>query len=59
MVSAANIPVIDISATGEEEQARIAKELVEAAIDHGFVYIRNKGADIPAEVVENAFTIVS
>lgn len=58
MASAAKIPVIDISATGEEEQAKVAKELVEAAIEHGFVYIRNKGADIPGDAVENAFNLV-
>lgn len=58
MSSAAKIPVIDISATGEHEQAQVAKELVEAAVEHGFVYIRNTGADIPVEAVENAFELV-
>lgn len=58
MASAAKIPVIDISASGEEDQAKVAKELVDAAIEHGFVYIRNRGADIPVDAVENAFTIV-
>lgn len=58
MSSAAKIPVIDISATGEEEQAKVAKELVEAAVEHGFVYIRNQGADVPVESVENAFDLV-
>lgn len=58
MSSAARIPVIDISATGEEAQAKVAQELVEAAIEHGFVYIKNRGADIPVEVVDNAFELV-
>lgn len=58
MTSAAKIPVIDVSATGEEEQAQAARELVEAAIEHGFVYIKNKGADIPAAAVDNAFDLV-
>lgn len=58
MSSAAKIPIIDISATGDEEQVKVAKELVEAAIEHGFVYLRNQGADIPAETVENAFDLV-
>lgn len=58
MASAAKIPVIDISATGEEEQAKVAKELVEAAIEHGFVYIKNKGTEIPVDAIENAFSIV-
>lgn len=58
MPSAAKIPVIDISATGEAAQEKVAKELVDAAIEHGFVYIRNKGADIPVDAVENAFNLV-
>lgn len=59
MASSAEIPVIDVSATGEDAQASVAKELVEAAIQHGFVYIRNKGDDIPVDAVENAFSLVS
>lgn len=58
MSTAAKIPVIDISATGDEEQATVAKELVEAAVEHGFVYIKNQGKDIPVESVENAFDLV-
>lgn len=58
MASAAKIPVIDISATGQKEQLKIAKELVDAAVEHGFVYIKNTGADISAHAVENAFTLV-
>lgn len=58
MSSAAKIPVIDISAAGEEAQAKVAKELVDAAVEHGFVYIKNEGADIPVESVENAFELV-
>lgn len=58
MATATKIPVIDISATGDEEQAKVAKELVEAAIEHGFVYIRNRGADIPVESVDQAFDLV-
>lgn len=57
MASAAKIPVIDISATGQEEQLKVAKELVDAAVEHGFVYIKNTGADIPAAAVENAFNL--
>lgn len=58
MASAANIPLIDISASGEEAQAKVAKELVDAAVEHGFVYIKNTGADIPADAVERAFQLV-
>ncbi|KAL1862550.1 hypothetical protein Daus18300_008509 [Diaporthe australafricana] len=57
MASAANIPLIDISAPGEDAQLKVAKELVDAAVEHGFVYIKNTGADISAEAVENAFSL--
>ncbi|PSR80764.1 hypothetical protein BD289DRAFT_455147 [Coniella lustricola] len=57
MSTAAKIPLIDISATGGDAQAKVAQELVEAAVEHGFVYIRNTGADIPVEAVENAFEL--
>lgn len=59
MTTAAKIPVIDISATSDEAQVRVAQELVEAAIEHGFVYIKNRGADIPAEAAQTAFDLVS
>lgn len=58
MAAAAKIPVIDISATSQEEQLKVAKELVDAAVEHGFVYIKNTGADISADAVENAFNLV-
>jgi isopenicillin N synthase-like dioxygenase len=54
---AAAIPIIDISADGAD-QLQIAKALVDAAADHGFVYIRNTGKDIPVEQIEQAFTVV-
>lgn len=58
MANVAKIPVIDISGGGgEAEQLQVAKELVEAAIEHGFVFIRNTGNDIPVEAVEGAFDI--
>ncbi|KAK3378486.1 hypothetical protein B0H63DRAFT_248598 [Podospora didyma] len=49
----ANIPVIDIS--GNQQQA--AKELVDAAIEHGFIFIKNTGQDIPVEAVDGAFDL--
>jgi isopenicillin N synthase-like dioxygenase len=55
MAQAANIPVIDISG---DDQARVAKELVAAAIEHGFVYIKNTGKDIPVEAIDEAFAMV-
>lgn len=54
-MASAKIPVIDIS--GEGNQAQIAKDLVEAAIEHGFIYIKNTGKDIPVEAIEGAFNI--
>ncbi|KAI1501096.1 2OG-Fe(II) oxygenase superfamily protein [Biscogniauxia marginata] len=56
MAGAATIPIIDISAEGTD-QAQVAKELVDAAAEYGFVYVRNTGQDIPAEQVEKAFTV--
>ena len=55
MANVAKIPVIDISGA---DQKAIARDLVEAAIEHGFVYIKNLGHDIPIEAVENAFQLV-
>ncbi|KAK3308749.1 uncharacterized protein B0T15DRAFT_525153 [Chaetomium strumarium] len=52
MAETANIPVIDISG---DDQARVAKELVAAAIEHGFVYIKNNGKDIPVQAIDEAF----
>ena len=56
MVKVANIPIIDISGDGYDE-TQVAKDLVEAAIEHGFVYIRNTGEDIPVDAVESAFNL--
>lgn len=56
MAKIANIPIIDISG---DDQAQVAKDLVEAAIEHGFVYIKNTGEDIPAEEIDGAFEIVT
>ncbi|KAH8908710.1 2OG-Fe(II) oxygenase superfamily protein [Coniochaeta sp. PMI_546] len=55
MVAAAEIPVIDIS--DDANQLQVAKDLVEAAVEHGFIYIKNTGKDIPVDSVENAFNI--
>lgn len=56
MAKVAKIPVIDIS--GEGDQTQVAKELVEAAIEHGFIYIKNTGKDIPVEAIDGAFEMV-
>ena len=58
-MSAAPIPVIDLTGAEEGGAARdaVAKALVDAAVEHGFVYIRNTGLDIPAAAVNGAFGI--
>ncbi|KAI1462374.1 2OG-Fe(II) oxygenase superfamily protein [Annulohypoxylon moriforme] len=56
MAVTTSIPIIDISAKGTD-QAQVAKELVDAAVEYGFVYIRNAGRDISTEQIENAFNI--
>jgi hypothetical protein len=59
MASAAKIPLIDISTTGQDAELQVAKELVEAAVEHGFVYLRNTGGDIPPDAVDRAFDLVN
>ncbi|CAI4213927.1 unnamed protein product [Parascedosporium putredinis] len=53
----APIPVIDLAAAGKSEQ-EIAKELCDAAIEHGFIYIRSEGVDVSVEAVDRAFEIL-
>ncbi|KAM0238267.1 hypothetical protein ACHAP5_008790 [Fusarium lateritium] len=53
----ANIPIIDISAPGAD-QKEIARQLVDAAEEHGFIYIRNLGRDIEAKSIDGAFDLV-
>ncbi|ROT43076.1 2OG-Fe(II) oxygenase superfamily protein [Sodiomyces alkalinus F11] len=46
----ANIPIIDISNSGTDE-ASVARHLVDAAVEHGFIYIRNTGGLInPSDI---------
>lgn len=54
----ANIPLIDISAP-DADQKEIARQLVDAAEEHGFIYIRNLGRDIEAKSIDGAFDLVS
>jgi len=56
MTVTANIPIIDLSAKVLEGD--IARRLVDAAIEHGFIYIKNTGADISVEKVASAFDMV-
>ncbi|KAI1036652.1 hypothetical protein LB503_002819 [Fusarium chuoi] len=54
----ANIPIIDISAP-DADQKEVAKHLVDAAEEHGFIYIRNLGRGIQAKDIDGAFDLVS
>ncbi|KAI1183473.1 2OG-Fe(II) oxygenase superfamily protein [Nemania serpens] len=56
MTDATLIPIIDISES-QADQASIAKRLVDAAAEHGFVYIKNTGLDISVAQIEQAFSI--
>ncbi|OAQ85647.1 oxidoreductase, 2OG-Fe(II) oxygenase family [Purpureocillium lilacinum] len=49
----ANIPVIDLAG----DEADVARQLVAAAEEHGFIYIKNRGNDIPAAAVDEAFSL--
>jgi isopenicillin N synthase-like dioxygenase len=51
----ADLPLIDLS--GEEHE--VAKQLVDAAEEHGFIYIRNLGKDISPADIDAAFKLVS
>ncbi|KAG8407242.1 hypothetical protein J3458_020731 [Metarhizium acridum] len=51
--ASADIPIIDLSGPQED----VAKQLVDAAADHGFIYIQNLGHDIPAASIDDAFAL--
>lgn len=54
-MSTSDIPVIDISSSSPE----IAKEVLEAASTHGFLFIKNDGATIPPRDIDHMFDLVS
>ena len=54
--NAGQIPVIDISGSIPEDE--VAKQLVDAAATFGFVYIKNKGKDIPVQAIDRVFELV-
>jgi isopenicillin N synthase-like dioxygenase len=58
MVASAQIPVIDIDASGDDAEQRVANALVDAAVKFGFVYIKSTAA-IAADVVQRTFSIVN
>jgi hypothetical protein len=49
--------VIDIS--GDLPEIEIARAIVDATATYGFVYVKNLGKDIPIEVIEHTFELVS
>ncbi|CAG9954215.1 unnamed protein product [Clonostachys rosea f. rosea IK726] len=51
MTVTANLPIIDISG----DEAEVARQLVDAAEEHGFIYIKNTGKDIPAAAISEIF----
>ncbi|KAK1842796.1 2og-fe oxygenase [Colletotrichum chrysophilum] len=56
MAPNANIPIIDIAAPGVHRTA-IARQLVDAAVEHGFIYIRNTGKYINLGDIDAAFDL--
>lgn len=58
MTGNAQIPIIDLSAA-QDDQLGVAKRLVNAAAEHGFIYIKNTGQDISADKIKQAFELVS
>jgi isopenicillin N synthase-like dioxygenase len=54
MANSANIPIIDLAG----DQAEVARQLVNAAEEHGFIYIKNLGNDIPPKDIDGAFELV-
>ncbi|KAI9149317.1 hypothetical protein HJFPF1_11369 [Paramyrothecium foliicola] len=53
MAVTADIPIIDLS--GDESE--VARQLVDAAEEHGFIYIRNLGKDIAPDDIGAAFKL--
>lgn len=54
MAATADIPIIDISG----DQDVVAQQLVGAAQEHGFIYIKNLGRDISSSSIDGAFALV-
>lgn len=55
MAVSADIPIIDVNAG---DRATVAKQLVDAAEEHGFIYIKNLGEDIPVADIDETFNTV-
>jgi hypothetical protein len=53
-MASSDIPVIDISNPSPE----IAKQVLEAASTHGFLFIKNDGVTIPPKDIDDMFQLV-
>lgn len=53
MANSAEIPIIDLSG----DEVEVARQLVNAAEEHGFIYIRSLGQNISADSVDEAFKL--
>ena len=51
----ASIPIIDISSPDDD----VAANLLEAASTYGFIFIKNTGSEIPQQLVEDMFGMVT
>lgn len=49
------IPVIDISTPSDE----VARQVLDAASTHGFLFIKNDGVTIPPQDIDDMFSLVS
>lgn len=56
MAPNANIPIIDVSKAVDE--ADVARRVVDAAAEHGFIYIKNTGDFIGLSDIDGAFDLV-
>jgi len=54
MAATSHIPIVDLSG----DQADVARQLVNAAEEHGFIYIRNLGKDFTPLDIDEAFYMV-
>ncbi|KAK2048954.1 2OG-Fe(II) oxygenase superfamily protein [Colletotrichum somersetense] len=56
MAPKANIPIIDIASPGID-RAAVARQLVDAAAEHGFIYIRSSGQYVMLGDIDTAFDL--
>lgn len=54
MATSAEVPIIDLE--GPEDD--VARQLVDAAEEHGFIYIKNTGRNITASEIDEVFELV-